>query len=93
MHILIINSSPRTPSISNTTMITEAFKKGVINAGGTVETYNLSSKKSWNDIKKAFINSANIIFALPLYIETLPGIMLEFLEELSLSISFLIMFW
>lgn len=87
MHILIINSSPRTPSISNTTMITEAFKKGVINAGGTVETYNLSSKKSWNDIKKAFINNANIIFALPLYIETLPGIMLEFLEELSLYVK------
>lgn len=87
MHILIINSSPRTPSLSNTTMIINAFKKGVIKAGATVETYNLANKKSWNDIKNAFTNNVNIVFALPLYIETLPGIMIEFLEKLTLHIN------
>lgn len=87
MHILIINSSPRTPSLSNTTTIIEAFKKGIVNVGGTVETYNLANKKNWNNIKNAFVNNENIVFALPLYIETLPGIMMEFLEELSLYVE------
>ena len=87
MHILIINSSPRTPSLSNTTMIINAFEKGVVKAGATVETYNLANKKQWEDIKKSFISNENIVFALPLYIETLPGIMLEFLEELAIYLK------
>jgi hypothetical protein len=68
-------------------MIINAFEKGVVKAGATVETYNLANKKQWEDIKNFFISNENIVFALPLYIETPPGILLEFLEELSICLE------
>ena len=36
-----------------------------------------------NSIKEAYENNDNVLFAIPLYVENVPGIMLEFLETLQ----------
>ncbi|MDR2957368.1 MAG: NAD(P)H-dependent oxidoreductase [Coriobacteriales bacterium] len=83
MHLVIINCSPRTASRSNTARIIEQFQVGYAKAGGTSELHHLSRRSSWGSIRAAFDNNNIIVFALPLYIESVPGIMLEFLETLS----------
>lgn len=83
MHLLIINCSPRTKSKSNTKMIVEAFAKGYTLQGNTVEIFHLSERKSWDKIRNAFYVNKNILMAIPLYVECIPGIMIEFLESLS----------
>ena len=63
-------------------MILEAFQKGIVETGSTFEAYHLSKKQHWESSKKAFSENENIVFALPVFAAILPGIMLEFLEEL-----------
>ena len=83
MHIVIINASPRVETKSNTATILRAFLKGYEQNGNTAETYCLSDRKQWENAKCAFDNNDHILFALPLYVENIPGIMLEFLEGLT----------
>jgi len=82
MHIVIINASPRTEKKSNTATIIRAWLRGYEQGGNTVEVYHLSDRKQWEAAKEAFEKNQHILFALPLYVENIPGVMLEFLEEL-----------
>lgn len=68
--------------MSNTAKIIEAFWKGYEEAGNTTEVWYLSDRRQWPEAKEAFGKNDNILFALPLYVENIPGIMLEFLEQL-----------
>lgn len=95
MHVIIINGSPRVEKNSNTGKIIDAFAKGLVQAGATFEKYAVSRKESWDDIRDAYIANTRIVFALPLYVENIPGILLEFLETLPVKdrrtrISFII---
>lgn len=83
MHLLVINCSPRVLSKSNTNIILQHFLAGYTKNGSTVEQYNISKRGTWDEIKKAFAENTNILMALPLYVECVPGLMLEFLEELT----------
>ena len=83
MHVLIINGSPRVKKYSNTDKILEKFTKGLCENGTTFEQYEISDRKQWPDIRDAFVNNNEIIIALPLYVECIPGLLLEFLETLS----------
>ncbi|MDF2944647.1 MAG: hypothetical protein K0S01_3505 [Herbinix sp.] len=83
MNLLIINCSPRVKAKSNTNIIVRAFADGYTKQGNTVEIYNLSELGKWDEIRVAFYNHENILMALPLFVESIPGIMLEFLETLS----------
>lgn len=83
MHLVVINCSPRVLANSNTNIILQSFIAGYIKSGNTVELHHLSQSKKWNEIQKAFEENTNILMALPLYVECVPGIMLEFLETLS----------
>lgn len=83
MHIVIINASPRTEKKSNTTTIIRAWLRGYEQGGNTAELYHLSDRRQWEDAKAAFEKNEHILFSLPLYVENIPGIMLEFLEELT----------
>lgn len=83
MHFVIINASPHKVELSNTALIIDAFAKGIKKRGCTVEGYNLSQKKQWNHIEQAFFENDNIVFALPVFAATIPGIMMEFLENLK----------
>jgi len=80
--ITIINGSPRVKQHSNTDKIIESFGKGLAETGTTYNLYTLSSRKEWDAAREAFISSDKIIIALPLYVESAPSLLLEFLETL-----------
>lgn len=82
MHLVVINGSPRIQAKSNTEKILTCFLKGFSAEENTYEIWRLSDRKQWENPKVAFAHSADILFALPLFVENIPGIMLEFLEEL-----------
>ena len=83
MHALIINGSPRIKKFSNTDKILDEFVKGMCEGGNTCERYEISDKASWDEIRKAYDESDNILIALPLYVESVPGLLMEFLETLA----------
>lgn len=82
MHVVIINGSPRVRKDSNTEKIIAAFAKGLSEKGGTFETYTISDRNTWDIIRDAYIKNDEILIALPLYVECVPGLLLEFLETL-----------
>ncbi len=82
MHVVIINGSPRVQKYSNTEKIIASFAKGLSEKGASFEAYAVSDRKSWEGIRKAYINNEEILIALPLYVECVPGLLLEFLETL-----------
>jgi hypothetical protein len=81
-HLVIINGSPRVQKFSNTNKIIHSFAKGLEEAGITWELHNLSNRKEWDAAREAFINNERTLIAFPLYVECVPGLMLEFLETL-----------
>lgn len=81
-HIVIINGSPRAKKFSNTDKILQSFTKGLEEAKATYELYSLSSRSEWEAAREAFMTNSRIIIALPLYVECVPGTLLEFLETL-----------
>ncbi len=82
MHVIIINGSPRVQKYSNTEKIIAAFAKGLAEKEITFETYAISNRKTWDIIRDAYIENDEILIALPLYVECVPGLFLEFLETL-----------
>lgn len=66
-----------------TAKIIAAFRKGFQDDNNTIEVWYLSDRTQWGKAKNAFQNNKDILFALPLYVENVSGIMLEFLENLS----------
>ena len=82
MHVVIINGSPRVQKYSNTDKIIASFAKGLSKKGASFETHAISNRKSWEIIRDAYIKNEEILIALPLYVECIPGLLLEFLETL-----------
>lgn len=83
MHLAVIVGSPRAVQKSNTAKIMEAFLRGFEAAGNTSEAWYLAEQKQWHGAKKAYEANEHILIALPLFVENIPGILLEFLEQLS----------
>ena len=83
MHVLIINGSPRVKKYSNTNAILEKFTEGLCESGTTFEQYEISDRDSWDRIREAYYRNTEILIALPLYVECVPGLMMEFLETLT----------
>ena len=81
-HVIIINGSPRIKKNSNTNKIIQAFAEGLENAGITHKLYSLSNHAEWDEACEAFMTNDNIIIALPLFVECLPSLLLEFLSTL-----------
>lgn len=82
MHLVIISGATRPKPKSNTAKIIEAFKSGYDKTGSTSEVWYLSDRKQWEDAAGAFAENDNILIALPLYVENIPGILLEFLSDI-----------
>lgn len=82
MKIVIINGSPRASKYSNTDKIIRTFTKGLESEGCTFELYSLSSRREWDSAREAFLTNDRIVFALPMYVDSIPSLMLEFLETL-----------
>ena len=83
MHVLIINESPRVKKYSNTNAILEKFTEGLCENGTTFEQYEISDKNSWDQIRQSYDRNTIILVALPLYVESIPGLLIEFLETLT----------
>ena len=83
MHVMIINGSPRVKKYSNTDKILNKFTEGLAEQGDTYEQYEVSDRKQWDDIREAFRKADNILIAIPLYVENIPGLLLEFLETVT----------
>ena len=83
MHLVIISGAARPQAKSNTAKIIAAFQKGYEEKGNTTEIFYLSDRRQWATAEKAFQKSTNILIALPLYVENIPGILLEFLSGLQ----------
>ena len=81
-HLVILNGSPRVQKFSNTDKIIHSFVKGLEEAGATWELHNLSNRKGWDSAHEAYLTHERILIAFPLYVECLPGLLLEFLETL-----------
>ena len=82
MHLVIISGAARLRAKSNTAKIIAAFQKGYEEGGNTTEVWYLSDHSQWAGAAQAFERSDNILIALPLYVENIPGILLEFLSGL-----------
>lgn len=82
MHVIIINGSPRVRKYSNTEHIIDSFVKGLEEKGATYERYAVSERDTWGKIRDAYINNEEILIALPLFVECMPGLLLEFMETL-----------
>ena len=83
MHLVIISGATRPKPQSNTAKVIAAFQKGFEENGNTTEVWYLSDCKQWNPAAKAFAQNGHILIAFPLYVENIPGILLEFLSGLS----------
>ena len=83
MHLVIISGAARPHPKSNTAKIITAFVQGYEECGNTTEVYYLSDRRQWAAAEKAFQENTNILIALPLYVENIPGILLEFLSGLQ----------
>ncbi len=82
MHVMIINGSPRARQYSNTEKIIASFGKGLSEKGATFEAYAISERSTWDEIREAYERNTEILIALPLFVECVPGLLLEFLETL-----------
>ena len=85
MHVMIINGSPRVEKYSNTDKIIDSFAEGLAEAGATFEKHAVSRKESWPVIREAYTENTEIVIALPLFVENIPGLLLEFLETLPVK--------
>ena len=79
-HVIILNGSPRVKKNSNTNKIIQAFAEGLDAAGTKHKLYTLSNRSEWDEAREAFMTNDNIIIALPLYVECVPSMLLEFLS-------------
>ena len=78
--VLILNGSPRVKKNSNTNKIIDAFGEGLRQAGTCYDVYSLSNRSEWDATREAFMTSDNIIIAVPLFVECMPSLLLEFLN-------------
>ena len=83
MHLVIISGAARPRARSNTAKIIAAFQTGYEEGGNTTEVWYLSDHSQWAGAAQAFERSDNLLIALPLYVENIPGILLEFLSGLK----------
>ena len=83
MHLVIISGATRPQSKSNTAKVIAAFQKGFEENGNTTEVWYLSDRRQWKRAANAFEQNDHILIAFPLYVENIPGILLEFLSGLT----------
>ena len=88
MKSVIFSCSPRPEKASNTAAIVGAFKTGFyLEVNQEIDVYFLYKRSEWDNYRKIFKESNEIIFALPLFIECVPGLLMEFLERLEPKID------
>ncbi|MFC2129459.1 NAD(P)H-dependent oxidoreductase [Bacteroidota bacterium] len=83
MKLIIYNGSPRGLK-SNTKLLMDEFIKGIYNEGRyEVEVYYLAAKSQRLQGVEAYPTADKVILAFPLYTDSMPGLVKEFIEKLS----------
>jgi len=81
--LIIFSCSPRPESTSNSAAIARAFREGfTAETKESADIYYLYQRKQWEIYQKLFEENTEIIFAMPLFVECVPGLLMEFLESL-----------
>jgi hypothetical protein len=84
VNLIIFSCSPRPRKTSNTAAIVEAFKDGYSSEEESdVGVYYLYERSEWDSFRKVFEENTEIIFAMPLFVECIPGLLMEFVETIK----------
>lgn len=84
MKLVMFSCSPRPENASNTALIVNSFKNGYLSERKEeIDVYYLYKRSEWDNYIKIFKESTEIIFALPLFVEGVPGLLMEFFETLK----------
>ncbi len=83
MKLVIFNGSPRGKT-SNTNKLLNHFQNGFSKAGGEIESmeYLIMEKHLDNQVKH-FKEAENILLAFPLYVDSVPGVVKQFIEAIG----------
>ncbi|MFC2080244.1 NAD(P)H-dependent oxidoreductase [Bacteroidota bacterium] len=82
MKLIIYNGSPRGQK-SNTKLLMEEFIKGLSDSEEyELEMYYIVKRKDHRSALEAYAEAENVIFAFPLYTDSMPGIVKDFIELL-----------
>lgn len=88
MNLIIYNCSPRPDKSSTTWLLANAFANGYKDAKKeSVQVLSLNKKVNWNILIDTFYKTNNILFAFPIYVECVPGLLMEFLEMIEANKS------
>lgn len=83
MKLAIFNGSPRAKT-SNTKKLLDFFQKGFENAGGEITSVDyLIQEKHVDEQVRHFLEAQNILLAFPLYVDSLPGVVKQFIEKIG----------
>ena len=83
MKLIVINGSPKGKG-SNTTILTSKFLKGFLSIeGNSAGTFYLKSLEDQKSALQIFTSAEVILIAFPLYTDSMPGIVKEFIESLE----------
>lgn len=84
MQLTIFSCSPQANAKSASAFISEAFKIGFTsNHENTATIYFLRNRDQWRTYKDVFAKSEQVLFVLPLYVDCIPGLLMEFLEYIE----------
>lgn len=84
MHYTIFSCSPQSNSKSTSYLIARKVQEGLTNNSEDVtDIFSINNRNLWNECREAFYESETIIFVIPLYVESVPGLFLEFLETID----------
>lgn len=83
MKLVIYNGSPRGKN-SNTKLLLDEFMKGIYKEGKyQVEVFYLAARSQRLEGARAFGSADKVILAFPLYTDSMPGLVKEFIEGLA----------
>ena len=83
MRLAVFNGSPRGHK-SNTSVLLKHFLNGFQNNGGELESIDyLIQEKNIKEQVANFKSAENILLAFPLYVDSVPGMVKKFIEEVG----------
>lgn len=85
MHYTIFSCSPQNQRKSTSALIAETMSRALSSDGDTASVHYINDKKKWQECRKAFYETEYTLFVMPLYVEGVPGLLLEFLESIDAS--------
>lgn len=84
MQLKIFNCSPQVKEKSASAFIANAFQIGfTADLINSATIYHLRERSNWEQHKQVFAQSEQVLFVLPLYVDCIPGLLMEFLEYIE----------